>query len=63
MEIPDHEKGNPDTVAAEIGVQGGIEALPKRIDRYAKAKKTALDIANSIVTTRKATPGGKLMRF
>ena len=59
MEIPDHEKGNPDTVAAEIGVQGGIEALPKRIDRYAKAKKTALDIANSIVDHAESNPGGK----
>lgn len=39
------EKENPDSVAAEIGVQDGIEALPKRVERYGKAKKGALDTA------------------
>lgn len=39
------EKENPDSVAAETGVQGGIEALPSRVNRYGSAKKTALDIA------------------
>ena len=41
------EKENPDSVAAEIGVQG-IEALPKRVQRYSKAKKDALDLAKYI---------------
>lgn len=41
------EKGNPDSVGAEIGVQG-IEALPQRVDRYGKAKKQALEVADSI---------------
>ncbi len=39
------QKENPDSVAAEIGVQG-IEALPKRVDRYGKAKKGALEVAD-----------------
>ena len=39
------QKENPDSLAGEIGVQG-IEALPKRVDRYSKAKEGALDIAN-----------------
>lgn len=38
------EKENPDSVAAEIGVEG-IEALPKRVERYGKAKNGALDVA------------------
>lgn len=46
------EKENPDSVAAEIGVQG-IEALPKRVDRYSKAKKGALDIAEYMATLSK----------
>lgn len=43
----DPKKENPDSVAAEIGVQG-IEALPRRVDRYGKAKKDALDMADFI---------------
>jgi len=43
----DPEKENPDSLAGEIGVQG-IEALPKRVDRYGKAKKDALDTAKYI---------------
>lgn len=50
MRIPDHEKENPDTVAAEIGVQG-IEALPGKVSRYGKAKNTALDVAQYIGST------------
>ena len=46
------EKENPDSVAAEIGVQG-IEALPKRVDRYSKAKKGALDTAEYMATLSK----------
>lgn len=44
MRSPNDQKENPDSVAAEIGVEG-IEALPKRVDRYGKAKNGALDIA------------------
>lgn len=38
------QKENPESVGAEIGVQG-IEALPKRVDRYGKAKIGALEVA------------------
>ena len=38
------QKENPDSVGAEIGVEG-IEALPKRVERYGKARKSALDVA------------------
>jgi hypothetical protein len=43
----DDTKENPDSVGAEIGVQG-IEGLQKRVSRYAKAKTTALDVAQYI---------------
>jgi hypothetical protein len=45
---PDPQKENPDSLAGEIGVQDGIEALPKRVNRYGKAKKDALDVAQFI---------------
>lgn len=38
------QKENPDSLAGEIGVEG-IEALPKRVERYGKARKSALDVA------------------
>lgn len=41
---PDDPKKNPDSLAGEIGVQG-VEALPSRVQRYSKAKSSALDIA------------------
>jgi hypothetical protein len=41
---PDPQKENPESVAAEIGVEG-IEALPKRVERYGTAKNGALDVA------------------
>ena len=44
MREPDHQKENPDSLAGEIGVEG-IEALPKRVERYGTAKKGALDVA------------------
>ena len=47
--LPEHQKENPDSVGAEIGVDG-IEALPKRVDRYGKAKKSALDVAEYMAT-------------
>ncbi len=47
MGPPDHQRENPDSVGAEIGVQG-IEALPGRVERYGKAKQGALDVAQFI---------------
>lgn len=49
---PEPEKENPDAVAADIGVQG-IEALPKRVERYGNAKRTALDVVEYIDTLPK----------
>ena len=46
---PDPQKENPDSLAGETGVQG-IEALPRKIDRYGKAKRGALDVANYMAT-------------
>ena len=45
--LPDDPKENADSLAGEIGVQG-IEALPRRVDRYGKAKNRALDVAEYI---------------
>lgn len=42
---PDPQRENPDSLAGETGVQG-IEALPKKIDRYSKAKRGAIDVAD-----------------
>ena len=44
---PELERENPDSLAGETGVQG-IEALPKKIDRYSKAKRGAIDVADYI---------------
>jgi len=41
------EKENPDSLAGEIGVEG-IEALPRRVSRYGKAKKGAIDVLEYI---------------
>lgn len=49
---PEAQKENPDSLAGEIGVEG-IEALPKRVDRYGKAKKGALDVAEYMGTLPK----------
>ena len=49
---PDPKRENPESVAAEIGVQG-IEALPKKIDRYSKAKRGAIDVADYMGTIPK----------
>lgn len=46
------EKENPESWSDDIGVQG-IEALPKRIGRYSKAKKGALDVADYMATIPK----------
>jgi len=44
MPEPIEQKKNPEQVELD-GVSEGIEALPKRVDRYGKAKKGALDTA------------------
>ena len=46
---PEHQKENPDSVDADIGVEG-IEALPGKVSRYSKAKKGALDVAEYMAT-------------
>ena len=38
------ERRNPEELSLD-GVSGGIEELPKRVDRYGKAKKRSLDVA------------------
>lgn len=43
------ERENPDSLAGETGVQG-IEALPTKIDRYGKAKRGAIDVADYMGT-------------
>lgn len=49
MQLPNPQKENPDSLAGETGVQG-IEALPKKIDRYSKAKRGAIDVADYMAT-------------
>lgn len=44
---PDAPKENPDSVAAETGVQG-IEDLPRRVLRYGLAKSQSLEVAEYI---------------
>jgi hypothetical protein len=48
-EFHDPKRENPDSLAGETGVQG-IEALPKKIDRYSKAKKGAIDVGDYMAT-------------
>lgn len=48
----DPKRENPSELQLE-GVSDGIEALPKRIDRYGKAKKGALDVADYMATIPK----------
>lgn len=47
MTPDDRKRENPESVGAEIGVQG-IEGLQNRVSRYGKAKKTALVVAEYI---------------
>jgi Replication protein len=49
---PDPQKENPDSLAGETGVQG-IEGLSKKIDRYSKAKRGALDVGQYMATVPK----------
>lgn len=55
MGLPDAPKENADSWSDEIGVQG-IEALPKRVDRYGKAKNRALDVAEYIEGVAQSKP-------
>ena len=48
----EHQKENPESVAAEIGVEG-IEALPSKVSRYSKAKQGALDVCEYMATLPK----------
>ena len=42
-----HQKKSHDLLE-QIAASGGVEALPKRLDRYGKAKNRALNISNFI---------------
>lgn len=50
---PGEPKENADSWSDEIGVEG-IEALPRRVDRFGKAKNRALDVAEYMRTVRAA---------
>ena len=52
MRDPNDQKKNPEQVELD-GVSEGIEALPKRVDRYSTAKKGALDVAKYMGTLPK----------
>ncbi len=52
------ESENPDLLAQD-GVSGGIEELPARVDRYGKAKRTALDVAEYMGAMPKAQGLGR----
>lgn len=59
---PDNpEIENPDSLAGEIGVQG-IEGLPSKVDRYSKAKKGSLDIADYMESLPKHQAMGAKVR-
>jgi hypothetical protein len=38
MGPPEHQKESPESLAEEFGAEG-IEALPRRVDRYGKSKE------------------------
>lgn len=57
----DPERENPSELQLE-GVSDGIEALPKRIDRYGKAKKGALDVADYMETIPKHQAMGEKVK-
>ena len=42
--LSEPKEKNPELLAQD-GVSEGIEALPKRVERYGKARKSALDVA------------------
>jgi hypothetical protein len=49
------ERENPDLVVQD-GVLGGIEELPRKVDRYAVAKKVALEVVDYIGSSEHALP-------
>lgn len=59
---PDEDpKENADSWSDEIGVQG-IEALPRRVDRYGKAKYRALDVAEYIGHLARSQPAQGVLK-
>ena len=52
LEKHDPKRENPAQVELD-GVSEGIETLPKRVDRYGKARKSALDIAEYMACSTK----------
>ena len=61
MITDDPKKENPAELSLD-GVSGGIEALPKRIERYGKAKKSAIDVADYMETIPKHRDIAKRVR-
>ncbi len=61
MGPPESPKENADSWSDEIGVQG-IEALPRRVDRYGKAKNRALDVAEYIGQLARSQPGQRSLK-
>jgi len=61
MDGPDdaQKEGSPDLLAQDEA--SGIEALPRRVDRYATAKKRALDIADYLLSENQQHDEGKLL--
>jgi len=43
--VDSDQRKSPDSVAADFRASGGIEELSNRVDRYGKARSTALDVA------------------
>lgn len=61
MRRPSPESESPDLLQQD-GASEGIEALPKRVDRYGKAKNTALDIAKYMADLPQSQGWGKLAK-
>jgi hypothetical protein len=59
--ILDPPRENPAELSLD-GVSDGIEALPKRIDRYGKAKKGALDVADYMASIPKHQAMGEKVK-
>jgi len=61
MTTDDPKKENPVELSLD-GVSDGIEALPKRIERYGKAKKGAIDVSDYMETIPKYRDMAKCVR-
>ena len=61
MNLDSHKRENPVELSLD-GVSDGIEALPNRIDRYGKAKKGALDVANYMASIPKHQAMGEKVK-